>query len=42
MKVGMKNAVELVPILSNHFDFAVHEQCHQHECDVSDAVNGPL
>lgn len=36
MKVGLKNAIELVDDLSEYFDFAINESCHQwDECDVS-------
>lgn len=36
MSVGLKNTVELVPILVNDFDFAINEECHEwEECDVS-------
>lgn len=32
---GLKNAVELVPILVNKFDFALNEECHEwNECVV--------
>ncbi|CAB1105247.1 unnamed protein product [Ectocarpus sp. CCAP 1310/34] len=35
MGVGLKNAVELVPILVNKFDFALNEECHEwNECNV--------
>ncbi|MGG2399208.1 endo alpha-1,4 polygalactosaminidase [Pseudomonas sp. SH1-B] len=34
MNVGLKNAVELLPALSDHFDFAVNESCYRYnECD---------
>ncbi len=33
--VGLKNALDLIPDLVDHFDFAVNEQCHEYdECDV--------
>lgn len=36
MKVGLKNAVDLVPELAGFFDFAVNEECNAYnECDVS-------
>lgn len=36
MSVGLKNTVELVPILVNKFDFALNEECHEwNECAVS-------
>lgn len=35
MLVGMKNSVELVPIMHRDFDFALNEECFQwDECDV--------
>ncbi|CAN0288954.1 unnamed protein product [Ectocarpus fasciculatus] len=35
MGVGLKNVVELVPILVNKFDFALNEECHEwNECVV--------
>lgn len=36
MFVGLKNTVELVPVLVNKFDFALNEECHTwNECGVS-------
>lgn len=36
MKVGLKNIVELVPVLVDYFDFAVNDECNKYnECDVS-------
>lgn len=36
MKVGMKNAIELLDDLSDYYDFAINEECHDwDECDVS-------
>lgn len=36
MKVGMKNAVELMDATSDLYDFAINEECHEHdECGVS-------
>lgn len=36
MKVGLKNAIELVPMLVDTFDFAVNEECNDwNECGVS-------
>ena len=36
MKVGMKNAIELLGDLSDYYDFAINEECHQwNECGVS-------
>ncbi|MBH3341629.1 endo alpha-1,4 polygalactosaminidase [Pseudomonas mendocina] len=33
LSVGLKNAVELLPDLGNHFDFAVNESCYRYnEC----------
>lgn len=33
LSVGLKNAVDLLPQLASHFDFAVNESCYQyHEC----------
>lgn len=35
MLVGMKNAVELVPLLHKQFDFAINESCFDYdECEV--------
>jgi len=31
LSVGLKNAVELLPQLAEHFDFAVNESCYQYE-----------
>lgn len=31
LSVGLKNAVELLPQLAAHFDFAVNESCYQYE-----------
>lgn len=34
LSVGLKNALDLIPQLVNHYDFSVNEQCHQYnECD---------
>lgn len=36
MTVGLKNSIEIVPILVNKFDFALNEECFRwKECDVS-------
>lgn len=36
MKVGLKNCVELLSDLVDHFDFALNEECNVwNECDVS-------
>ncbi len=33
--IGLKNDLEQIPELVDHFDFAVNEQCHEYdECDV--------
>lgn len=29
MKVGMKNAIELLDDLSGFYDFAINEECHE-------------
>lgn len=35
MRVGLKNAVELIPTVVNYFDFAINESCNEYnECDV--------
>lgn len=40
MQIGLKNAVELVPVLVNKYDFALNEECHEwKECDVSFSSN---
>jgi hypothetical protein len=34
LNVGLKNAVELLPALGEHFDFAINESCYRYkECD---------
>lgn len=36
MQIGLKNAVELVPVLVNKYDFALNEECFEwDECSVS-------
>lgn len=36
LAVGLKNAIELAPVLVNKFDFAINEECFKwNECDVS-------
>lgn len=36
MKVGMKNAIELMDATSDLYDFAINEECFDYdECDVS-------
>ena len=38
--VGLKNALDLIPDLVDHFDFAVNEQCHEYdECDAYGPFN---
>ena len=40
MKVGMKNAVELMDTTSALYDFALNEECFTYdECDVSPQTN---
>ena len=35
LAVGLKNTLELIPALVDHFDFAVNEQCVEYdECDL--------
>lgn len=39
MLVGMKNAFELVGDMSDDYDFAISEECHEwDECNVSACV----
>lgn len=39
MLVGMKNSVELVPIMHQYFDFALNEECFQwDECEVYEST----
>ena len=43
MKVGMKNAIELLGDLHEYFDFAINEECHQwNECGVSVSLDASL
>lgn len=36
MKVGLKNAIDMIPDVVDCFDFAVNESCIKYdECDVS-------
>ena len=43
MSVGLKNTVELVPVLVEDFEFAINEECHEwNECEVRFFAKGRL